>query len=217
MDIKETERILEESAKKIKVRDFSEVWSEIKDKVEPAPKKIFYQKKWFKPLLAACFALIFAIALPIFLLNPPTTPEEIYYEDKLNVVFVERIEFFDGLEESNISNVDFVGYELSRYVLYKTENDLVKGGSVDLNNLSTYIKIRFYDKSVKIDDLQEDIKYENTYTNDGLTALYNIGEGYPDYNIYSYNIFASYNNVNYFIEYTGTASNPVDFFNSFFK
>ena len=47
MDIKETERILEESAKKIKVRDFSEVWAEIEDKIEPAPKKKFYQKNLF--------------------------------------------------------------------------------------------------------------------------------------------------------------------------
>ncbi len=116
-----------------------------------------------------------------------------------------------------MSHVSFDSYETSQYVLYKTENQDAKGGAVDLYNSSAYIKLKFYDKNVELNEKGAEKVYVNTYSNNGLTASYNIGEGYPQYNIYEYEIFATYNNVNYFIEYMGSAENPIDFFNSFFN
>lgn len=222
MDIKETEKMLEKSANDVKMRDFSEVWQDIKGDIE-VPKKQknkIWSKKYFPAILAACFALIFAIGLPIFLLNPPETPEIIYYSDKLVSVDVDETTFFTGLSNANITHVDFFNYEGSTFVLYKTDDNLVKGGSVDLyDNMSTpteIIKLKFYDASVNLDSGETEKVYEATYTKTNLTVSYNLKESFPEYNVYIYDIMASYNKVNYIIDYTCCLSDPTVFFDSFF-
>lgn len=220
MGIKETEKMLEESANNVELRDFSEVWQEIKGEIETPPKKT-WAKKYFPALLAACLALIFAIALPIYFLSTPEEPEEIYFFDKLTSVEVEETTFFSELSTANITHVSFDEYVASGFTLFQTEDNKVKGGFVDLcDNIAApteMLKLKFYDESVKLDDAESEKVYSQAYSKDGLNVSYNIKASYPDYNIYIYEIFATYNKVNYVIEYTGCTADPTTFFNSFFK
>ena len=158
MDIKETEKILEQSAKNIKVRDFSEVWQEIKGEleVEEKPKKKVWTKRYMPAILSACIVLIIAISLPFFLLNIPEKPNEIFYRDKLVMVDVEETTFFSELSNAKVTHVNFSTYIVNSCSLYQTEDGKTKGGFVDLyDNLSTpteMLKIQFYDEKVQIDD-----------------------------------------------------------------
>ncbi len=220
MDIKETEKMLEQSASKMKMRDFSEVWNDIKDEIV-VPKRKPWVKRFLPAIISACLVLIVAIALPIYFFNIPA-PDIIYYCDNLSLLNVSETEFYQGLFNENINHVDFNGYEIAEYNIYKTEDNLVKGGYVDLylydnSVLIEKILIRFYDEKVELSDTDKNKEYSQTYEKDGLTTSYNVDNSYAEYNIYSYDIFATYNKVNYIIEYMGNVSNPVDFFESFFN
>ena len=223
MDIKETEKILEQSAKNIKVRDFSEVWQEIKGEleVEEKPKKKVWAKRYMPAILSACIVLIIAISLPIFLLNPQEQPEKIFYLDKLVYSEVDETSFFNELSSAKVTHVSFSKYLATNCKLYKTDTNVAKGGAVDLyDDMSApteVIKIKFYDISVNLDDSDSEKVYELSYSKEGLSVSYNNLPSYPEYNIYSYDIIATFNKVNYFIEYMGNASNPETFFESFFK
>ena len=222
MGIKETEKILEQSANDIKMRDFSEVWQDIKGEIEVPQKKQkkVWTKRYFPAILTACFVLVFAITLPIYLHNIPKAPEKLFFRDNLISVEVNETTFFKELAKDKVTHVSFSNYETGSCTLYKTEQGKVKGGFIDLyDNLISpveMLKINFYDESVQIEDESEKI-YESTYIKNGLTVLYNLDSGYAEYNIYVYDIKASYNKVNYLIEYTGNIANPIIFFESFFK
>lgn len=222
MDLKETEKILEQSAKDIKMRDFSEVWQNIKGEIEVEQKqrKKLWAKRYFPAILAACLVLVFAIALPIYLHNIPKAPEEIYFQDSLISIEVNETTFFEELAKDKVSHVSFSNYKTSGCTLYKTEEGKTKGGFVDLyDNLTSpteMLKIHFYDKSVQIEDESEKV-YDLSYSKDNLSVLYKVKSSYPEYNVYVYDINASYNKVNYLIEYTGNAADPIVFFESFFK
>lgn len=222
MDLKETEKILEQSAKDIKMRDFSEVWQNIKGEIEVEQKqrKKVWAKRYFPAILAACLVLVFAIALPIYLHNIPEVPEVVYYSDKLISADVEESIFFDELKKGKVNHVSFSLYKTNDCVLYKTEENKAKGGYVDLyDNLTSpteILKIKFYDESVQIEDEYEKV-YDLSYSKGNLSVLYKVKSSYPEYNIYIYDIKASYNKVNYLIEYTGNAADPTVFFESFFK
>lgn len=222
MDIKETEKKLEQSANDIKMRDFSEVWQDIKGEIEVPQKtqKKAWSKRYFPAILAACFMLIIAIALPIYLLNPPKISEEIYFQDKLSMVNVDETTFFTELSNAKVTHVSFSAYVVNGCALYKTEDGKTKGGFVDMcddaNSPTEILKMKFYDGSVQIDD-EFGKNYDKSYSKEGLTVSYKLKDSYPDYSVYIYDIKASYNEVNYLIEYTGSASNPDTFFESFFK
>ena len=222
MDLKETEKILEQSAKDIKMRDFSEVWQNIKGEIEIEQKqrKKVWAKRYFPAILAACLVLVFAIALPIYLHNIPEVPEVVYYADKLVMTKVDEATFFEELSKGKVNHVSFSNYKLKDCSLYQTEQGEAKGGYVDLcddvNSPTEIIKLNFYDVSVQLEDESEKV-YDLSYSKDNLSVLYKIKNSYPEYNIYIYDIKASYNKVNYLIEYTGNVADPIVFFESFFK
>ena len=222
MDLKETEKILEQSAKDIKMRDFSEVWQNIKGEIEVEQKqrKKLWAKRYFPAILAACLVLVFAIALPIYLHNIPKVPEKVFFRDNLVMTKVDETTFFTELSNGKVTHVSFSKYKIKDCSLYQTEQGETKGGYVDLCddvNLPTeIIKLNFYDVSVQLEDESEKV-YNSTYNKNGLTALYNVGDCYPEYNVYVYEMFVTYNKVNYIIDYMGNAADPIVFFESFFK
>ena len=221
MDIEKTEKMLEQSANDVKMRDFSEVWQDIKGEIEVPQKahKKAWGKRYLPTILAACFMLIFAIALPIYLLNPHIPSEEVYFRDNLSMVEVDETTFFTQLSNAKVTHVSFSNYIAKDCALYQTEDSKTKGGFVTLYDNASLptkiVKMKFYDKSVQVDDF--DKEYGNSYSKEGLTVSYNVKDSYPEYNIYIYDIKASFNNVNYLIEYTSNESNPETFFESFFK
>ena len=163
MDLKETEKILEQSAKDIKMRDFSEVWQIIKGEIEVEQKqrKKVWAKRYFPAILAACLVLVFAIALPIYLHNIPKAPEEIYFQDSLISIEVNETTFFEELAKGKVNHVSFSNYQTNDCTLYKTEQGEIKGGYVDLcddvNSQTEVIKIKFYDESVQLEDESEKV------------------------------------------------------------
>ena len=83
MDNQEIEKKLQESADKIEMRDFEEVWREIGPKIEAEEAKRRRRKKIFIPVAASLFSVAVAcsVILPIDLRdNNPN--EEIFYLDE---------------------------------------------------------------------------------------------------------------------------------------
>ena len=139
MQDKELEKILQEKAENVKMRDFSEVWDEIKDEIVPQKKekKNIFKNKFF--LIFAPAFLVICIALtPLFFLKPmPTPPEKIYFADNLLVNTVTTEDLLEGLSVSNITHVDLSKYVLTDTYLYYTEEEIIKGAKFAFYNEST--------------------------------------------------------------------------------
>ena len=220
MEDKEIEKLLQDSADNIPTRDFSEIWDNIKDVIEKEqpPKKApaITFKRLLPIILSACLVLCCAIGIPVYLhyVNLPT--EIIYYEDELGEDPVSQTEFLYGLSETNVEFIDFSKYSLSECVLYKTtDKEEVKGGKVDVADNSSFIaKLKFYHKSVKLD--QADVTYDNNYTTTGgVVTEYKLASS--ESGIYVYKIKANYKSVNYFIELTCFSQDITPFLNNFFS
>jgi len=153
MQDKELEKILQEKADNTKIRDFSEVWEEIKDEIVPQKKekKSILKNKFF--LTFAPTLLIICIALTPLIIKSLTPLEEVFYTDKLNKQQVTVQEMYDGLLQENITHVDLSKYSFISTSLYVTEELEVKGGYVEFfnENPTTFLaKMKFANVS---DDL----------------------------------------------------------------
>ncbi len=207
---------LQQSADAIEVRDFSEVWADIEGKVVSAcPKR--RMPKWATALLSsvAAIALISAITLPIVLQG-----ETVYLFDELNTKTVEVDEFFLRLNSSEVKCVDLTRYQASSTTIYQTEDEVVKGGKVDLKDSQDaptfMMTLKFYDSSVQLENL--DVVYDTSYTSsNGAVVEYVLKTAMPDYNYYVYDMQASYRSVNYYMEYTCFTEDVTPFLDSFFE
>ena len=132
MQDKELEKILQEKADKIEMREFSEVWDRIKDKVAPEKKekKSILKNKFFLAFVPSLLAI--CIVLTPFLFFKPTPPEEVFYSDELTLTPVTKQEAFDGLLNANITHADLSGYTFFLTSLYHTEKMEVKGAYLEL-------------------------------------------------------------------------------------
>lgn len=221
MDNKELEKKLEKSVEKIPVRDFSEVWEEIKDRVEPTKKNRFF--RW-TPVVAtvAGLAVVCSIVIPIVInQNQPENPPKTYLESELLSEEVEIQEFLSQISSSELDLVNLSLYSLSSTYLLKTTDSIVKGGQMELvDNLDSptfYLNIIFYHKTVQVNETQK-IEYEVDYTTtNGAVTEYRLKDSYPEYQIYVYDIKANYNSVNYYMEYTCSTEDITPFLNSFFN
>ena len=154
MQDKELEKILQEKADNVKMRNFSEVWDEIKDEVKPKEKekKSIFKNKFF--LIFAPALLVLCIALsPLLFQKPTPPPEEVFYSDDLVVEKVTLEETLDGLSLSKIAHVDLSKYVLTDTFLYYAEDGAVKGAKLAFyneNTMSFFAEMMLYDKSVEL-------------------------------------------------------------------
>ena len=216
MQDKELEKILQEKADNVKMRDFSDVWDEIKDEIvsQKKEKKSIFKNKFF--LIFAPALLVLCIALsPLLFQKPTPPPEEVFYSDDLVAERVTLEETLDGLSLSNIAHVDLSKYVLTDTYLYYTEEEIIKGAKFAFYNESTmsfFAEMMLYDKSVEL-KINQDLYDTNIQVN-SADIFYKFKSNSSGF--YEYSVYATYNNVKYLIEYSGVTDNLMEFLNEFF-
>ena len=216
MQDKELEKVLQEKADNVKMREFSEVWDEIKDEIstQKKEKKSIFKNKFF--LIFAPALLVVCIALtPLFFLKSTPTPDKTYYADKLISKSVVVEEALDGLKSASITHVDLSKYVFTETYLYNTEEGVVKGARLTFYNettMSFFAEMKLYDKSV---DLKINTSlYENNIQVNSADVFYKFKSNSSGF--YDYEVYATYNNVKYVIEYSGVTDNLMEFLTEFF-
>lgn len=233
MENKKKETNLEESIEKIEVRDFSLVWNDIKDRVVPQKRKRAYNWRFLATAIAT-FVIICSVVIPLSIKHfsnsgnvvqsenssLSTSAEQTYFVDELSTFDVENSEFFDQLSLSNINIVDISKFNVLTSRLFKTVDQEIKGGQIeltdDLDNPSFVFLLKVYDKSVKLNDVIEE-DYDLTYYIQDIKIEYRIREAYPEDSLYIYDIKTYFNNVYYYLEYTTSSPDITTFLNDFFK
>ncbi len=171
----EVERQLKEDASKLKMKDFSERWEVIKDKIHPSGDGVhaevlseqkvlastsgsYSQSKGLKKKLLFCSGLIIlliavclAIVLPIVLRSKPQ--ERFFALADLVPKDVTQSQFEDELQSSGMQIIDLSKYELETCYILVNEDEKVLGGGVDLLDFETesFTKLVFYSNKVKSD------------------------------------------------------------------
>ena len=228
MKNKDIEQKLQESVENIETRDFSLVWEDIKHKVKPERKR--HVRRWFPAVAAAtCAVVACSIIVPLTLqqheIISGTKPssdssEQVYFADELIISETTVKDFFNQLSLAKINIVDVINYSISSACLYKTREQNVKGGQLELtdnlDNPTFYLTVELYDELVKIDrDLE--IEYQFNYSVNEAIIEYRIKESYPEDGIYIYDIKANFSSVNYYMEYTCFTEDIKPFLDEFFK
>ena len=219
MDNREIENKLQESADNIEVRDFSQVWEDIKYQVKPIKEK--RRISWLPKVAAFVGIIICAVFVPIIInqINKTNIPEEvIYFDDELHTETVPTNEFSQQLLSENIVIVDTSDYFIMSSYILKTTDGIIVGGRLelvdDVNNSTFYSIVNIYSKSVQLTE-NEEVNYD-IYTINNQTINYRIKEAYPSDNIYVYEISTEYKGMNYRIEHTCSDEDIKPFLNEFF-
>lgn len=228
MKNKDIEQKLQESVENIEIRDFTLVWEDIKHKVKPEEKR--HVRHWFPAVAAAtCAVVACSIIVPLALQqnetisgkNPSSdSSDQVYFADELVVSETTTQDFFNQLSLAKINVVDVSNYVISSAYLYKTVEQNVKGGQLELtdnlDNSTFYLTVELYAESVKTDrDLE--IEYQFNYSVNEAIIEYRVKESYPEDGIYVYDIKANFSSVNYYMEYTCFTENIKPFLDEFFK
>ncbi len=198
MDYKDIEKELKKKADQITLKSFDERWDRIKNRIsdteevnvsieEPvlvsgagsdivkSGKRI--NKKLLVEILVPVFVLLAlcAIILPQILRKKDDSIRYFNLEE-LSCIGVTEEEFYSDIENSTLSTIDFTKYEGSSFSLYRTTENVVLGGKVDiLDEESMFMaSVKFYSNVVisKFQIVEEsnyymsnnfDIKYETKF------------------------------------------------------
>ncbi len=215
----DVEQQLKEASEQVEMRDFSEIWGEIKGDIENStPAKAVKKKKpkWIYSLasIAACLVLFCAVGLPIILTNPKE--EIVFFWDELTQEKVLEEEFLTGVENSSLDTVNLRRYKSQENTyLLKTEDGIVKGGRIifldDENSPLFYVELTFTSTDVKNGEV---IEYNKTYSVNGANIEYklagdNTGLCYAK---------GTFNSVVYYFDITPASADTdvTTFFDSFF-
>ena len=212
MQDKELENLLQEKSDEVEMREFSQVWDEIKGEIEkPKPQKKFLWKK-FMPALASAF-LVLCIVLSPIIINELKPEPEVFFTEELNRQGVSETEMFDGLSQANIIHVDMSEYSFSSTFLYYTEDMQVKGAYLSFYGSTFIAEMDLYDASV---DLNLDLErlYDSSYKVNSTNVLYKFKQ--ENAGLYEYDVYAVHNKVQYVIVYKGIENNIISFLNDFF-
>ena len=218
MNDKEVEKKIQESADNIEVRDYSLIWNNIKDRVQPEKRN---KRRRLLPIVvsAACVALVCAVAVPVAVNYWGSEPETVYFYDELITETMPLDELCEELSAAGIEYADFSGYEVMGSMLFKTGDFKVKGGLVELTddseNPTFFLSLRLYDEDVIVEFVPE-IVYDSRYVANGTEVEYTIQEATSD-GVYVYNIHANYRGANYYMEYTCFTEDITPFLDAFFS
>ena len=235
MTDREIEQKIQESADKIELRSFDEVWQEIEPRITEKPKKSTIKWRRWVPIVAACVCVGVAvgITLPFFNLSDTvdggsssssssqlssySSSEEIRYLDtELERKEVQRTGFFTGVEQSDLDVIDLSSFEFLSSALYYDNQEDTKGGFVEAYKEQAgvvhYFLLDFYDTSVEFSD----VNFSN------CNLLYTTQQGVAvnyKYNQLNnvYFISAEYKNINYYMKYTYGGGEITEFFEEFFR
>lgn len=218
MNDKEVEKKIQESADNIEVRDYSLIWNNIKDRVQPEKRN---KRRRLLPIVvsAACVALVCAVAVPVAVNYWGSEPETVYFYDELITETMPLDELCEELSAAGIEYADFSGYEVMGSMLLKTGDFKVKGGLVELTddseNPTFFLSLRLYDEDVIVRFVPE-IVYDSRHVANGTEVEYTIQEATSD-GVYVYNIRANYRGADYYMEYTCFTEDITPFLDAFFS
>ncbi len=219
-EIIETENTLKQKFDEIKLRDFSEVWEKLKDKVDLPTENTLAKKKsklwiYLSAAAAACVILFCAVALPLLLRDPQY--DIVYFDDDLFLEHVEGELFFESISDNVVDLSKYIG---SGFIIKTTQEGVVKGGLVllvdDPAACNITINLEYYDDDVQLTGKNK-FEYDKTATVNGAVIKYKLTDSFPEYSIYSYAIEANFNSINYFITCTCSFEDPTQFFSEFFS
>ena len=134
MDNKEVEKKIQESTDNIEVRDYSLIWNNIKDRVQPEKKRKKRRRLLPIAVSAACAAVVCAVAVPIAVRYLSPESETVYFDDELVTETMPLDELCEELTAAGMEYADFSGYEVMGSMLLKTGDFKVKGGLVELTD-----------------------------------------------------------------------------------
>lgn len=215
MQDKELESLLQKKADEIKMRDFSQVWENIKGEIQPTKKeKKVSWKKWFPMVLASAVMVVCLALSPVIIKSLTPPPEEVFYTEELSQQDVLKEDMLNSLMQAQIEHVNLNNYVVEGCKLLITETNLVKGASFAFHNDSYtfYAEMKICDKSV---DLSGDLStYDNTYKVNTADVQYKLKQ--ESGGVYDYSVYANHNDVQYVIEYKGLSDNLIEFLNEFF-
>lgn len=222
MEDKELEQELEKRVDNIEVRDFSLVWNDIRGRVS-SKKRINKHRLigWVVSTAAlVCLSVACSIILPMVIIKNNEEPESTYFMEELGTVAIEETRFYEELTKANIQHVDFSRYIGSYHVLFQTQDQQTKGGSIeltdDLDNATFILDVQFYDDKIKETSAGPN-EFDLNYEINGAIIYFRIKEAYPEDSWYVYELKANYNSVNYYMEYTCFTEDIKPFLNEFFK
>ena len=175
--------------------------------------KSILKNKFF--LTFAPALLIICIALTPLIIKSLTPIEEVFYTDKLSIEMATPDEAFEELLSANITHVNLSEYSIVDAYLFYTEGLEVKGAHFEFfnENPTTFLaKMKLYDKSVDL-RINTDL-YESNVQVNTANVYYKFKSNSSGF--YEYDIYATYNNVKYVIEYSGVTDNLMEFLNEFF-
>lgn len=206
MDDKEIEQKLKESAQKIKAKDFEERWATISERIDADQSQDggdevqsavlvtsantvhtvnSLRKKFLFAFcgIVAAIAICLAIVLPIVL--GKDKGQKYYYILNLTNESVSESEFFDGIEQSDLTLFDLTDFELDTFSLYYTADGGLAGGGVEVidESLEIFAKLVFYTNNVRSD--------------------FEVGTDYSEYVVNGYNV--NYKTENAEVFYTTKA------------
>ncbi|MBQ8876810.1 MAG: hypothetical protein IJY63_04625 [Clostridia bacterium] len=214
MTNKEIEQKLQESADKVEMRDFDEIWQEIGPRIVAEQKK--RRIRWWLPIAASFLAVAVtaAIVLPQVLNG---NDEEIRYLDsELEKKVVDKTDFFTYIDQSDLEIVDLSSFEFFNASIYHTIDNETKGGYIEAYKEQTgvvhYFTLIFYDTSVEFSDTnfsELDLSY-TTETGLHIAYKYNQLNGI-------YFVATEYKNVDYYMKYTLNGGEITEFFEEFFQ
>ena len=170
MEDKEIEQLLKESADKIKMKDFSERWEAISDRINESQSCVCQEKvqstvlvtasnqtqsdnTFRKKVIFSVLGLFVAIVTCLAIVLPITlgrNNEKKYLFNELTNFNVTESEFYDAIAESDLKLLQLSGFEQDSFLTYYTSDSKIVGGSVELTEeeLGVYIKLVFYTNNV---------------------------------------------------------------------
>lgn len=228
MKDKKLEEKLQKQADNIEVTDFDFVWNDVKAKVAPPQKK---SPPYWLPLVASMAAVIVLclIIVPIILKsgnhvadgsNPSDSSDRSYFSGDLLLLETTKEEYRNLLNSAGITIVDVDDDLISSVCLFKTSEQLIKGGLLELTDdpdeATFFISVTFYDESVEINNIP-DRTYDFEYTVNNAVIQYSVKEYYPEDGVYIYDIKTTFNDIKYIMEYTCFTEDIRPFLSNFFK
>ena len=233
MEDKEIENILKESANNVKLKDFNDRWDEINPKLdlsqnidltEKKPETVLVTSsssnhthnnkinKYLYSLIAVFLVAILclAIILPLTLKNNDRT---YFNEDELTNIAVSESEFYDKVKDSDLNIVDFSKFEINKFVLLYSPDDILVGGMLEFidEELMVFTTVTFYDSSV-ISYFNFGEEHKDLVINE-TSIIYNIT---LSEDLYEVKALANSGNINYEFECLVLDEEINGFFNKIF-
>lgn len=214
MNDKELEDLLRESAETAPMKDFSERWEQVKDRIPPSEKRIRFSYKTFLALASSVCLIVLAVVLPLFLRNA----EEKHYFSGYDLAFksVTEDRFSNELNAVGLLPDNLQQFELDKYFIAFTKDDAVVGGMVSFENLTgeeEYIFTVTFLSSLSLIN-EADYKYlTKEMTVGAVTVRYQTVEE----ELYESKALAQYKGLTYIIEYSSLNDDLNSFLSQLFS